>query len=98
MNGIPRAAPQGGPGQIPPEVLAKMTTEQRAQMEMAMKNMPKGAMMPPAAPASPLGGGLAGKIAKMTRKVDVGGPENWGQIAARGHWDQLGSQLPSIKK
>lgn len=90
--------PQGGPGQIPPDVLAKMTPEQRAQMETAMKSMPKGAMMPPPQAANPMGGGLAGKIAKMTRKTDVGGPEKWGAITASGHWDQLGSQLPSLKK
>ena len=99
------AQPAGSPmAQLPPEVAAKLTPEQRAQMEAAMRANPRGGMMPmgaPAAQASPMTGGLgglAGKMAKMTHKVDVGGPEKWGDITAHGHWDQLNSQLPSIKK
>ena len=84
------------------EAMAKMSPEQRAMYEQSVKNMPKGGV-PAAASAGPgsmqFGGGMMGKIAKMSRKkADVGGPENWGPFVAEGHWSELGPFLPKLDK
>lgn len=75
---------------------AKLTPEQKAQMDAMNSMMPGGKMPAPAMPA-----GFAKNMMKMTAaaqpKADAGGPERWGALIVGDCWDKAAALLPARK-